>query len=67
MTQQNIVKTPGYNCRLGIFFQYDKNGKKVAYEWTWKSYRAIRVNLKDAEMWIAQDLADLLPGHPLKG
>ncbi len=64
---QTVVKTPGYNCRIGIFFQTDKNGCKVAYYWTWKSYRAIRMNLKEAELFIAQDLAELLPGHPLKG
>jgi hypothetical protein len=69
MTQANIVKTPGYNCRLAIFFQYDKNGRKVAYYWSGRlGYgRAIRMSLADAELFIAQEQADLLPGHPLKG
>lgn len=64
----NTQKTPGYNSRIAIFFQSDKNGRKLAYYWSGRcGYgRAIRMSLKNAEMFVAQDLADLLPGHPLK-
>lgn len=59
--------TPGFNCRVSIFFQSDKNGRKCAYYWTgFVSGRAIRMKLAEAEMLVAQDLADLLPCHPLK-
>lgn len=60
------TKTPGFNCRLGIFFDHDKNGRKVAYRWGGRQMRAFRMPLADAELFIATDQADLLDGHPLK-
>lgn len=52
------TKTPGFNCRLSIRFSTDKNGRKLAHYWSAKAVRYIRVGTADAEMWIAQDLAD---------
>ncbi|HEU4540320.1 MAG TPA: hypothetical protein VFR23_04260 [Jiangellaceae bacterium] len=59
--------TPGYNRRLGIFFQANKNGQRVAYYWSFGAGRAIRMSLANAELFIATDQADLLPGHPIRG
>ncbi len=59
-------KTPGYNCRLAIFFG-SVNGKKVAYYWSGMQLRAFRMKLAQAENFIAQGQADLIDGHPLKG
>ena len=62
----SATKTPGYNCRLAIFFDTDKNGRKVAYRWSGRQVRAFRMSVADAELFIAQDQADRLAGHPLK-
>lgn len=56
--------TPGYNCRLSIFFATQANGQQVAYRYSWRAGRAIRVSLADAKIWQATDAADVLPGHP---
>lgn len=58
--------TPGFNCRLAIFFDADRNGRKIAYRWSMVGLRAIRMPLADAELFVATEAADLLPGHPLK-
>lgn len=59
--------TPGYNHRLDIWFQTDKRGRTVAYRWSYSAFRAIRMNLTDAELFTATGQANLLPGHPMKG
>lgn len=56
MTQ--TVKTPGYNHRLAIFFKVTSKGQKKAYYWMIKYQRSFPLPVKDAEMFIAQDLAD---------
>jgi len=58
--------TPGYSTRLAIFFDHDKHGRKVAYRWSGMQLRAFRMKLAEAETLIAQGLADLIDGHPLK-
>jgi hypothetical protein len=58
------TKTPGYNTRVEIFFATDKRGRKVAYYMSFG--RAIRMSLANAELFVATDAADLLPGHPFK-
>jgi hypothetical protein len=60
------TKTPGFNCRLDIFFTTDRRGRKIAYYYSWAAQRAIRMPLADAEIFVATDAADLLPGHPFK-
>lgn len=60
------TKTPGYNTRLEIFFQLDKNGRKVAYRFSRMQFRSFRMSLADAEMFIATDQATLIPGNPMK-
>jgi hypothetical protein len=59
--------TPGYNTRLAIFFQLDRNGRKVAYRWSPRQFRAFRMSLADAEMFIAAGQADRIDGHPMRG
>jgi hypothetical protein len=63
MTQ---TKTPGYNTRLAIYFQTDRNGKRRAYRWSGMQLRSFPVSAANAELWIAQDLADEIDGNPLK-
>ncbi len=63
----NPAHTPGFNCRISIFFQNDRKGRRVAYRWSRAAMRAIRMSLADAELFIAQGQADQIPGHPLKG
>lgn len=58
--------TPGYNYRISIFFKTDRNGRKVAYHWSGRQMRAWRMPLADAEMFLAQDLADQIDGHPMQ-
>jgi hypothetical protein len=58
--------TPGYNCRLMIYFAV-QGETRVAYRWSPRAMRAIRVPLADALIWKAGDMADVLPYHPLKG
>jgi hypothetical protein len=60
------TKTPGYNCRLEIFFSTDKRGRKMAHRWSGSQMRAFRMSVADAELFVATDAADLLPGHPFK-
>jgi hypothetical protein len=65
MTADLLPGTPGYNCRLQIYFAV-QGETRVAYRWSWRAMRAIRVPLADALLWKANDLADVIPGHPLK-
>ncbi len=62
-----MTATPGYNHRLQIWFQTDERGRKAAYRWCYGAGRAVRMSLTDAQLFIAQSQADLLPTHPLKG
>lgn len=51
--------TPGFNCRIAIFFTYDKNGNKRArYYGKHNPFRSFPLPLADAEMFIANDTAD---------
>ena len=51
--------TPGYNCRIRIYFTHDKNGNKRArYIGRHNPLRSFPLPLADAEMFIAQELAD---------
>jgi hypothetical protein len=58
---QNTTITPGFNCRLAIFFTHDKNGNKRArYYSKHNPFRSFPLPLVDAESFIAQDLADAI-------
>ena len=59
----NTNTTPGYNCRLRIYFTTDNNGRKRArYYGTHHVFRSFPLPLVDAELFIAQGLADLIDG-----
>jgi hypothetical protein len=58
--------TPGYNCRLAIFFGATRAGRPAAYRWSPRQLRAFRIPLADAEIMRANGTADVIPGHPLK-
>lgn len=60
------MNTPGYNCRLVLFFARDKRGKKIAYRWSGSQMRAFRISLVEAENFLAQGQADKIDNHPLK-
>ena len=47
-----------------IFFQTDRNGRRVAYRWSRMQFRSFRIGLDEAELLIATELAIVLPGHP---
>jgi hypothetical protein len=64
-TAETPAPTPGYNCRIMIFFAV-QGETRVAYRWSAAAYRAIRIRLADAEIMKATGTADVLPGHPLK-
>lgn len=49
-----------------IWFQTTKSGKRVAFGWSNRSHRAIRIAMADAEMWISTECAEKIPGHPFK-
>ena len=58
--------TPGYNCRLTIFFATQRGGRKVAYYWAASAFRAIRLPLADAEIMRATGTADVICCHPMR-
>ena len=60
MNKGNTMNTPGYNCRINIYFKTDKNGRRRAY-YTGRSnpFRAFPLPLADAELFIATEQADL--------
>jgi len=64
-TQAAVVKTPGYNTRLDIWFQTTRTGRRTAWYFSFAAMRAVRVSVTDAELWISNDLADQSCGHPL--
>lgn len=55
----STTNTPGFNCRVAIFFTVDKNGRKSArYYGKSHVFRSFPMPLADAEMFLANDLAD---------
>lgn len=60
------TKTPGFNCRLSIWFTTDKNHKRVAFQWNNRCRRAVRISVTDADLFIAQGQADQISGHPMR-
>ena len=60
-TTETTTNTPGFNCRIRIFFTYDKNGKKRArYMGKANPFRSFPLPLIDAELFIAQEQADYI-------
>jgi hypothetical protein len=60
------TNTPGYNTRIGVWFDTDAAGRKAAYYWSPGAMRAIRMGRDLAEMLLAADQADRLSGHPMR-
>ncbi len=58
MNSTTASKTPGYNVRLSIRFTTDRNGRVRATRYSSMNQRWFPVKVSDAELWIAQDLAD---------
>lgn len=52
--------------RMSIYFETDKNGRRVAYRYAWRQLRAFRMRLAEAEALVASGEADLLTGHPFR-
>lgn len=59
-----MEKTPGYNTRLEVFFQTTARGKRRAYYWDARQFRAFPMPLDKAELFVATGQVDVLPGHP---
>jgi len=54
------TKTPGYNCRITIFFSTDKNGRRRArYVAQGRPFRSFPLSVDTAEILIASGGADL--------
>lgn len=58
--------TPGYNHHLEIWFKVDGNGRKTAWFWSRLAFRAFRLPLANAELFVAQGQATKVDGHPFK-
>lgn len=54
----NTATTPGFNCRVTVEFRTDRNGRRFAQQWNNRCRRWVRCSLVDAELWVAQGLAD---------
>lgn len=65
-TQNTAGQTPGYNCRIAIFFTTSASGKRLAYRWSGIQLRAFRIPLDEAEIMRATGTADVIPGHPMR-
>ena len=51
--------TPGFNCRIGIAFTANKNGKPIAYYWSRSMYpRWIRIGYDRAKLLVDSGQAD---------
>lgn len=57
------ANTPGFNCRVRIYFTTAANGKRRArYISPRNPFRSFPLPLIDAELFVAQELADVVPG-----
>ena len=53
------TNTPGYNCRLTIFFSTNKNGRRLArYKSHHNPFRTFPIALDKAELFVATGVAD---------
>lgn len=50
-----------------VWFKTDRRGRKMAFEFSRRQFRAFRVPLVDAELWVATGVAEKLDGHPFPG
>lgn len=50
-----------------VWFTTAKNGRRMAFEFSRRQFRAFRVPLADAELWVATGVAEKLDGHPFPG
>ncbi len=50
-----------------VWFDTDRNGRKIAFRWMARSMRACRMNVTDAETAIATGQAHHSNGHPITG
>ena len=66
MTDNERPETPGYSSHLEIWFSTSRNGRQLAHYWSHLAFRAFRLPLADAELWVAQGLATKVAGHPFK-
>ena len=63
MTTTTATNTPGFNCRIAIFFTTDKNGNKRArYYGKHNPFRSFPLPLADAELFVATEQADYIGG-----
>ena len=53
------ANTPGYNTRLTVYFETDRNGQPRAYYYSRKAQRVIRISVDKARAFVAAGQADL--------
>jgi len=66
ITATSPGNTPGFSYRLDIWFSRDGRGREMAWYWSYRAIRAIRLPLADAKLFIAQDQANQVAGHPFR-
>lgn len=65
-TPAKLPNTPGYNCRLAIWFTTTRAGKPRAWYIGRRSMRAFPLPLADAKIMQATETAEVLCCHPWK-
>ena len=64
-TAATTKATPGYNTRISVYFTTSRKGQRAAWHFSWPQMRAFRMPLAEAELLVAQDLADVLDSNPM--
>ena len=52
------MNTPGFNSRISIAFTADKNGKPIAYYWSRRAVRWIKIGYDKAKVLVGSGDAD---------
>lgn len=60
------AKTPGFDMHIEIWFGTDRRGRRVAHHFSRNAFRAVRIPLVDAELFVATGQASEVPGHPFR-
>jgi hypothetical protein len=64
MTTTQATKTPGFDMHIEVWFSVDHSGRRVAHHFSRNAFRAVRIPLADAELFVATGQATEVSGHP---
>jgi hypothetical protein len=67
MRPMSTAATPNTKPVEWVWFKTAKNDRKMAFRFSRSQFRAFRMPLADAEMWVATGVAEKLNGHPFPG